>query len=98
MTTGEVFFSKELPSPVSTDAYWPHWVDPSYEYLAFVRGPDGFVWSFLKDVLVRIDPKDASVYVVGKIDPVGWPTFVGRDLCLAGNEQLRRIRNIVAPR
>jgi hypothetical protein len=98
VTTGEVFFTKDLPSPVSTDAYWPHWVDPSYEYLAFVRGPDGFVWTYLKDVLVRIDPKDAGVHVVGKIDPVGWPTFVGRDLYLAGNEQLRRIRNIAPSR
>ncbi len=94
VTTGEVLFTKALPSPVSTDAYWPHWVDPSYEYQAFVRGPDGFVWTYLKDVLVRIDPKDARVHVVGKIDPVGWPTFVGRDVYLSGNEQLRRIRNI----
>jgi hypothetical protein len=36
------------------------------------------------------------VYVVGKIDPVGWPTFVGRDLYLSGNEHLRRIRNIAS--
>jgi hypothetical protein len=95
VTTGEVLFTKDLPSPVSVDDYWPHWVDPSYEYNAFVRGPDGFVWTYLKDVLVRIDPKDASVHVVGKIDPVGWPTFVGNDVYFSGPEQLRRIRNIV---
>jgi hypothetical protein len=94
VTTGEILFTKELPSPVSTDAYWPHWVDPSYEYHAFVPGPDGFVWTCLKDVLVRIDPKDASVHAVGKVNPVGWPTFVGRDVYLSGSEQLRRIRNI----
>ncbi|MGE5610753.1 MAG: hypothetical protein ACM359_15995 [Bacillota bacterium] len=93
--TGERLFTKPLPSPISVDAYWPHWLDPSYEYHAFVCGPDGFVWTYLKNVLVRIDPKDASVQVVGKIDPVGWPTWVGRDLYLAGPEQLRRIRNIV---
>jgi len=92
---GEVLFTKALPSPVSVDDHWPHWVDPSYEYNAFVRGPDGFVWTYLRDVLVRIDPKDASVHVVGKIDPVGWPTFVGNDIYLSGPEQLRRIRNIV---
>ena len=95
VTTGEVLFAKDLPSPVSVDDHWPHWVDPSYEYNAFVRGPDGFVWAYLKDVLVRIDPKDASVHVVGKIDPVGWPTFVGNDVYFSGPEQLRRIRNIV---
>jgi len=38
------------------------------------------------DVLVRIDPADTAVHVVGKVDPVGWPTFVGRDLYLSGNE------------
>jgi hypothetical protein len=93
---GERLFNKSLPSPISADSYWPHWVDPSYEYNAFVHGPDGFVWTYLKDVLVRIDPKDAAVHVVGKVDPVGWPTFVGRDLYLSGNEQLRRIRGIAA--
>jgi hypothetical protein len=95
VTTGEKLFTKPLPSRVSIDDHWPHWLDPSYEHNAFVRGPDSFVWTYLKDVLVRIDPKDASVHVIGKIDPVGWPTFVGRDLYLAGPEQLRRIRNIV---
>jgi hypothetical protein len=49
-------------------------------------------------LLVRIDPKDASLHVVGKLDPVGWPTFVGRDVYLSGNERLRRIRNIVRAR
>ena len=95
VATGDVLFRKALPSPVSTDAHWPHWVDPSYEYENLTRGLDGFVWTYLKDVLVRIDPKDASVHVVGKIAPVGYPTFVGRDVYLSGPEQLRRIRNIV---
>jgi len=94
VTTGESLFTKALPSPVSIDAHWPHWLDPSYEHNAFVRGPDGMVWTYLKNVLVRIDPKDARVNVIGKIDPVGWPTFVGRDMYLSGPEQLRRIRNM----
>ena len=70
-------------------------VDPPYEYYELVRGPDGFARPWLRNVLVRIDPKDASVRVVGKIAPVGHPTFVGKDLYLSGPEQLRRIRNIV---
>jgi hypothetical protein len=94
VATGETLFRKALPRPVSADAYWPHWVDPSYEYEALVRGPDGFAWTWLKDVLVRIDPKDARVHVVGKMDPPGWPTFVGRDVYFSGPEKLRRIRNI----
>jgi hypothetical protein len=95
VTTGEVLFRKPLPSPVSIDDHWPHWVDPSYEYLNLVRGPDGFFWTYLKNILVRIDPKDASVHVVGRIEPVGHPTFVGNDMYFSGPEQLRRIRNIV---
>jgi hypothetical protein len=44
--------------------------------------------------LVRIDPHDARIHVVGKIDPVGSPCFVGKDLYLSGSEQLRRIRRV----
>ena len=95
LTTGNVLFRKPLPWRVSVDDYWPHWVDPSYEYLSLTRGPDSFIWTYLKDVLVRIDPRDATVHVVGKINPVGLPTFIGKDLYLSGSEQLRRIRNIV---
>jgi len=98
ITTGAMLFTKNLPWPVSLDDYWPHWVDPSYEYLDLVPGPDGFLWSYLKNVLVRIDPKDATVHVVGKIEPVGNPIFVGQDLYLSGPEQLRRIRNIAPAR
>jgi len=95
VATGEVLFQKALPWRISVDDYWPHWVDPSYEYLSLTHGPDGFIWTYLKDVLVRIDPKDAAVHVVGKIEPVGSPTFVGNDLYFSGSEQLRRIRNII---
>jgi hypothetical protein len=90
----KVLFRKPLPWPVGNDPYWPHWVDPSYEHQAFALGPDGFIWTWLRDVLVRIDPGDASVHVVGKIDPPGWPTFVGPDLYLSGDEQLRRLRHV----
>jgi hypothetical protein len=98
VVTGEVLFRKTLPSALTSDGYWPHWVDPSYEHLALVRGSDGFVWTWLNDVLVRIDPKDARIHVVGKVDPPGYPTFVGNDLYFSGPEQLRRIRNIVPQR
>ncbi len=92
--SGQVLFRKMLPSRVSTDVNWPHWVDPSYVYEHLPLGPDGFLWTYLQDVLVRIDPTDARVHVVGKIDPVGYPTFVGKDVYFSGSEQLRRIRNI----
>jgi len=94
VTSGEVLFRKVLPCAVSTDSYWPHWVDPSYEYLGLVHRPDGFIWTYLKNVLVRVDPKDANVHIVGKIEPPGYPTFAGNDLYLSGPEQLRRIRDL----
>ena len=90
VATGEVLFRKSLPSPVSTDAYWPHWVDPSYEYASLTRGPDGFVWTYLKDVLVRIDPKDASVSHRGQDRPGRLPDVRWKG-CL-----LIRIRAIAA--
>jgi len=58
-------------------------------------GHDGVVWVFLKNVLVRIHPKDASVHVVGRIDPPGKPPFAGNDIYFTGTRHLRRIRNIV---
>ena len=94
VSTGEVLFRKNLPWSVTIDDYWPHWVDPSYEYLDLVRGPDGFIWTYLRDVLVRVNPTDADVQIVGRLEPVGHPTFVGSDLYLSGPEQLRRLRNI----
>jgi hypothetical protein len=96
--SGAVLFRKDLPSPVSVDTYWPHWVDPSYEYLSLTRGPDGLIWTYLKDVLVRIEPESLRIGVVGKVDPVGAPVFVGRDAYFSGSERLRRIRNIVPQR
>jgi len=83
--SGEVLFRKTLPWRVSVDDYWPHWVDPSYEYLSLTPGPDGFIWTYLRDVLVRIDPRDARIHAVGKVDPVGYPTFADGDLYFSGS-------------
>ena len=56
----------------------------------------GTEWDERTIARVRIDPGDASVQVVGRIDPVGHPTFVGHDLYLSGSEQLRRIRKMAS--
>lgn len=53
--------------------------------------PDGRVYPELDEWTLT---GDATIHVVGKFDPVGWPTFVGRDVYLSGSEQLRRVRNI----
>lgn len=83
-----------LPWPVSAPDGWWGWADPCDDYLDFVCGPDGFAWTYLKNVLVRINPEDASVHVVGKIEPLGYLTFVGNDLYLSGSERLRRLHGI----
>jgi len=49
----------------------------------------------IEDGLVRINPKDARVHVVSRIDAPGRPTFVGNDVYFTGTPQLRRIRNMV---
>jgi hypothetical protein len=90
ITTGDVLFRKTLPWPVSENRWYRRWdEDPG-----FVRGPDGFVWTFLKDALVHINPKDARVHVVGTIDVPGKPTLAGNAVHFTGTQQLRRIRNV----
>ena len=61
----------------------------------FRMGPDGHVWTFLGDVLVRIDPRDARVKIVGRVDRGGRLAFAGRDVYLGGTTALRRIRGVV---
>ena len=65
-----------MPWPVSSERerWYGCWVDSNDEYYDMVRGPDGFAWTWLRNVLVRINAKDASVHVVGKIDRLGYPT------------------------
>jgi len=56
-------------------------------------GPDGCVWTFLPGrVLVRIDPADATVRVVGKVSPPGRIAFAGEYIYLSGTTALRRVR------
>jgi hypothetical protein len=71
----------------------------------FLLGPDGFVWTVYQlpyadapALIVRIDPDDLSVALVGKI--IGGSVrmlFDGRDLYVTGAPHLRRIRSIVDP-
>ena len=66
-------------------------------------GPDGCIWTFINQVLVRIHPEDARVEVLGEMRFTNWHNakgpgriaFSGRDIYLAGYQQLRRVKGIV---
>ena len=88
--SGEVLFTRKLPDTLrfawtgGTD----HW--------DYIRGPDGRVYTYLGDVLVRIHPDDTRVEVLGRLSPPGRMCFAGDDLYLAGDLPIRRIAEIAA--
>jgi hypothetical protein len=90
--TGEILWRKEVPvKPVTAfSSVRRH----SY---AFRRGPDGFIWSFFDNTLVRIDPRNAEIEPVGKVS--GKPVqiaFANGGVYVAGGDRLRRIRGLSA--
>jgi len=58
---------------------------------SFRRGPKGYLWCFLGEVLVRIDPRDARVEVLGRLRP-SQLAFVGEDIYAAGGDHLQRVK------
>ena len=92
--SGHVLFTKEIPwgLPFEWERGTGLW--------DYKMGPDGFVWATLANAsrhtaLVRIDPRDADVKVLGRLVPSGKMEFAGRDLYLTGTEQIRCLRDIV---
>jgi len=93
--TGEVAFRKPAFSP-KPGSWRPRTFQSQHVY-SLVRGPDGMVYTFMLRKLVRINPDDVRIEVVGDIGGGGEGdlAFVGRDLYLSGSQPIRRIRNIV---
>ena len=91
IATGEVLFTKQVPR----DSQFNESSD-RHGRTDFRLGPDGRVWTWLGDRLIRIDPSDASIEVVGSVSPPGRIAFAGDDLYLAGTTEVRVIRDIVA--
>ena len=63
--------------------------------LGFRRGPDGFIWSFFDNTLVRIDPRDAKIEPVGSVS--GHPVqiaFANGGVYVAGSGNLRKIKGL----
>lgn len=78
LLTSKMLRRSELPAPARGD---------------LKRGPDGAVYTFLEETLVRINPKTYAIAPICKASP-GRMAFVGADLYLSGQPELRRIRGI----
>jgi hypothetical protein len=88
--TGKILWTRPVPSPPVTTFSLVRRQAYSYR-----RGPDGFIWSFFDDVLVRIDPRDTVVHVVGRLPAGARPAllaFARDQVFLADGARLRRIR------
>jgi hypothetical protein len=87
--SGRVIFRRSVPYALQFT--WAEGTDQT----DFVKGPDGAVWTYLGNALVRIDPKDVRVDVLGKVYEFGTMCFVGDDLYMTGTTRMRCYRNIV---
>ena len=66
---------------------------PSAAPRFIARGPDGLVYFFVKNSLVRADPKTFGIETLCPAEP-GRMVFMGTDLYIAGLAKLRRIAGI----
>ena len=90
--TGEVLFRKKLPAAM--DIRWAQGTEQS----DYQKGPDGMVYTYLGNVMVRIDPKTASVETLGKFGEgarTGKITFSGNDIYLCGEDNIRKLAGVV---
>jgi hypothetical protein len=90
--TGEVAFRKAVPRPAET--FRPHGAQSMHLH-CLCGGPDKKDYLFIQERLVRIDPENACVEVLGKAGPAGDLAFQGNDLYIGGAPALRRIRDAV---
>lgn len=58
----------------------------------FRIGPDGQIWTFVDNVLVRIAPQDGAVEVVGRLARPGPLAFANGRVYLGGTTAVRRLR------
>jgi hypothetical protein len=88
--SGKILWTKPVPSPpvtafslVRRQAY------------SFRRGPEGHIWTFFDNTLVRIDPRDVHVEVVGRLPGGARPAqlaFAQGKLFLAGGSHVQQIK------
>lgn len=68
---------------------------PGKAVRSIALGPDGKVYFFAKESLLRADPKTFELETLGAAE-AGRMAFIGDDLYIAGTSGLRRISDIVA--
>jgi hypothetical protein len=85
VTTGTTLWDKELPGVAFGGMR-------GYDRRV-VLGPDGGLYFYLTDGIARLDPADGSVTQVVKA-PLSCPVFLGRDLYLYGDTNLRVVRGV----
>jgi hypothetical protein len=89
LLTGETAFVKRIPASMGLTIG-----GNQRDAWDFRLGPDGRVWTYLDGVMVRIDPGDATIAVVGKPPKAGRLAFSGGDAHLASDEHLCRIKGL----
>jgi hypothetical protein len=87
--SGRVLFRKHVPYGLQFT--WDQGTDPT----DFQKGPDGAIWTYLGNTLVRINPADARVDVLGKAYVLGTMCFADNDLYVTHTTRARRYTNIV---
>lgn len=97
--SGEVLYRRQIPFPLPLKLG-----SNQRENFDFRLGPEGRIWTFMAfedpaslshGHLVKIDPADGSVDVVGKLRHGGRLAFSGNDIYLSGYPQMRRIKHIL---
>lgn len=63
----------------------------------FRLGPDGGVWTFINNALVRIEPKSGGIQVIGRLNIGGPLAFSGGEIYLGGTPSIRRLKRIKLP-
>lgn len=86
--TGKILWRKKVPvGPITA---FSHVRRHAY---TFRRGPDGFIWASFDKTLARIDPRNAEVIPVGKMEPC-MIAFAENGVYASGGACLRKITGL----
>ncbi len=86
--SGKVLWTKDVPAnPVTAIS-----LVRRHAY-SFRQGPDRHIWAFLGNTLVRIDPTNIEIKVVGKASPAQL-AFAKNGVYTAGGHALRRFKDV----